>query len=95
VLFTARDTARRAANGAVLTATVEGGSLDAARAEGGARLDRAGGTGLLSDYQVEVSRDGGTVTSRVTGHALSLIPGVPIDVTMTATGQDEGWVPEP
>jgi len=98
LLFVARNTARRAANEAVLIATVEGGSMDAARAEGKARLDRAQGGGtmpLLSDYTVDVSQEGDTVTAVVRGHAVSLVPGIPMGVTMTATGQDQGWVPEP
>lgn len=85
LLFSGRNAARDAANAAVIAGAVERGSVQAAEAEARARVERAGGTSLLFDSQVEVKADSSTVTCTVTGEILSIVPFVPITVRQTAT----------
>jgi len=85
LLFAGRNAARDAANAAVIAGAVERGSVQAAEAEARARLERAGGTSLLFDSQVEVRADTRTVTCTVTGEIISIVPFVPITVRQTAT----------
>ena len=48
----------------------------------------------LRDYDVTASSDGQRVRLTVTGHALSLIPGMPgLHITQRASGPKERWVP--
>lgn len=52
--------------------------------------------GLLASPTVEVTNDGTTVTVRVTGQPLSLIPGLELPVIVGHTsGPVERWVPAP
>lgn len=62
-------------------------TTDAARRDAEAFLARAGGT-VLTDVVVAASLDddGGILRVRVTGAALSLVPGVPLAISREAAG---------
>ena len=51
--------------------------------------------GNLTDTEVTVTRSVDTVTAEVTGRAPRLIPGLDWDVTATAIGSVERFIPEP
>lgn len=71
-------------------------TTDAARRDAEAFLARAGGT-VLTDVVVTASLDGdgdgGILRVRVTGSALSLVPGVPLAISREAVGGVERVAP--
>ncbi|MCL2090042.1 MAG: hypothetical protein FWH11_02260 [Micrococcales bacterium] len=83
-----RNMARNAANGAVVVASLEGGTPDQAVAEAESRL---GHSDLLRTREVDVQVSGGQVRATVTGEVVSLVPGVPVRVTVTSVGPVERW----
>jgi len=87
---TARSAARHAANRAVITATLEGGTEAAADQAARQRLER-GSSGLFDNHEVDVTITGDEVRATVRGDVLSLVPGLPVRVTVTSTGQVERW----
>ncbi|MGD9991475.1 TadE family protein [Pseudonocardia sp.] len=66
--------------------------IDAARRDAEEFLARAGGR-TLTDVAVTASVDDGVLQVRVTGTALSLIPGVPLAVSRDAIGRLERITP--
>lgn len=86
----ARSAARHAANGAVIVATLEGGTEAQASEAAKARLDR-GSTALFDNHTVNVSITGDDVRATVSGDVLSLVPGLPVHVNVTSTGSIEKW----
>lgn len=84
--------ARHAANGAVQTARIQGGTDAEGRQTAGDRLQA--GDGVLSSTSVSISRDATSVTATVSGRVQSMIPLIPdLRVTQSATGPIERWVP--
>lgn len=65
-------------------------SLDDAIVAGHITAANAGDA--LTDLEIEVQVDGGTVTVTVTGAASSLVPGMPIMIERTVSGPREQWV---
>lgn len=86
----ARSAARHAANGAVIAATLEGGTEADATQAARARLER-GSRGLFDNHDVDVSIAGDEARATVSGDVLSLVPGFPVHVTVTSTGSIERW----
>jgi len=82
----------------------EAAAQEAVEAAQGQSADPAAGrvaaAALLADLaalrspEVTVSRSGTAVSSRVTGHAQQLIPGLALDVAATAEGPVERFVPQ-
>ncbi|MHA6632104.1 TadE family protein [Pseudonocardia sichuanensis] len=66
--------------------------IDAAQRDAEEFLARAGGS-TLTDVAVTASVDDGVLRVRVTGTALSLIPGVPLAISREAVGQLERITP--
>jgi hypothetical protein len=88
--YHARDIALAAANDGLSAARSRGGSAEDGRRAAVAFLGRAGGDDVLPASVVRAERTAGTATVTVTGHALSLVPGVPgWTVQQTASGPVE------
>ncbi|TQM09811.1 TadE family protein [Pseudonocardia kunmingensis] len=66
--------------------------IDAARRDAEEFLARAGGS-TLTDVAVTATVDDGVLRVRVTGTALSLIPGVPLAISRDAVGRLERITP--
>lgn len=95
LLFYAGQLALTAAQEAVRTGRLYDAdpTLDAARHQATAFLDRAAGTGLQNVVVTADVVTAGTVRVRVEGEALSLIPGVPLAVVREAVGGIERPAP--
>lgn len=88
--YHARDVALAAANDGLTAARSRGGSGEDGRRAAVAFLRRAGGDDVLPGSAVRSESTGATATVTVTGHALSLVPGVPgWTVQQTASGPVE------
>jgi len=84
VYYHAQDVVQSAANGGAVVGALRDGTSDAAEAEARARIERAGGTSLLDDYDVSATHTGTEVTITVRGTAKTFIPGLPpLKVTQT------------
>lgn len=77
-------------------------AVEAAQGErGGVAAGEAAARAVLSDLgalrtpRVTVTRSATGVTARVSGDAQRLIPGAPVNVTATAEGPVERFVPDP
>lgn len=90
MILQAGNAAQSVASAAYNTARLYGASAGEGVAAGNALLGDLGST--LTNAQVVVERNGQTVTVTVTGQALSLVPGLPLDVERTVYGPVERWV---
>lgn len=89
VWYSARSAAQAAAATALNAArTYQSDSSDGIAA-GEAFLARKS---IVSGGRVSVSRSDTTVTVTVTGRSVSLVPGLPLEVSSTVTGPVERWV---
>lgn len=83
--------AEAAAQEAVEAAQAEPGDVDAGHAAAQSLLSQLG---ALRSPRIDVARTASTVTSRVTGRAQQLVPGVGVAVSGTAEGPVERFIPE-
>jgi hypothetical protein len=86
-----RDVAITAARAGVQAARADHAGTGAGRSAAQQRLARFGST--LDDQQVLVSADGARVTVTITGHVTTLLPGLTLTVTQSASGPTEEWTP--
>lgn len=86
--FYARNLALTAAQESTHVARGTDGDTAKGQAAASSYLERTS-SGMLTDTAVSVSTDGTTVTTTVTGNSISLIPGVEISVSQSATGPVE------
>lgn len=90
VYYHARNTAQNAANGAVMVGAGTGGTTTAAQNEARDRLDRAGGSSLLTGSTVTATRTTTDMTVTVKGEAVTFVPGLPpLTVSSTVTAPVE------
>ncbi len=90
VYFHAQNTAQNAANGGVVAGAGTDGTRAAAEAAVQDRLDRAGGSSLLTGTTVIATRTADEVTVTVQGTSLTFVPGLPpLTVTSTVTAPVE------
>lgn len=82
--------ATRAAHQGLEQARVLNGSAEEGEAIAGQLLDQ---TGVVADPEVTASRTATQASVTVTGEALSMVPGVSLPVTATATGPVERLEP--
>jgi TadE-like protein len=88
--YHARDVALAAATDGLTAARSRTGSSDVGRRAAAAFLQRAGGPGVLPETAVTSVRTATTATVTVSGHAVSLLPGLPgWRVAQTASGPVE------
>lgn len=88
--YHARDVALAAAGDGLTAARARTGSGEEGRRVALAFLDRAGGSDVLAGAQVTAARGGTLATVTVTGHAISLVPGLPgWSISQTASGPVE------
>lgn len=83
----------------------EAGAQEAVEAAQGERADAADGEaaarallgelGALRTRSVAVERTTTVVTARVVGQAQQVVPGLPVDIVVSAEGPVERFVPEP
>lgn len=92
LMFHARNTAEQAAQEGAAAARRFDGTEAQAKDETLAYLT-ALGTGTLQDRGVTVNRTGQTATVTVTGTVISLLPGVHLRVSESASGPVERYVP--
>jgi Flp pilus assembly protein TadG len=86
-----------------LTAAQEGAraarAYDATDADGVAKATsylsqvQGGSAPVLANSQVSMQRSANTVTVRVRGHVVSLVPGLSVSIDVTSTGPVEVFVP--
>jgi Flp pilus assembly protein TadG len=92
IYYYAQNVARTAANSAVQVARTTTGTADAGQREASATIAQAGSA--LRDVRVGVDRGPNTATVTVTGTAMSLIPGMHLPISHTATGPVERFTEE-
>ena len=91
LLLHAAQIAEAAAHEAVEAAQAEQAGVAAGHAAARSLLSELG---ALRSPRVDVERSASTVTSRVTGHAQQLVPGVGLAVSGSAEGPVERFIPE-
>jgi uncharacterized membrane protein len=91
LLLHAAQIAEAAAQEAVEAAQAEPADADAGHAAARSLLSELS---ALRSPRIDVERTASTVTSRVTGHAQQLVPGVGLAVSGTAEGPVERFIPE-
>ena len=93
--YHARDVALAAATDALAAARSRTGGAAEGRLAATSFVQRAGGDGVLASSTVTVVRTARTVRVTVSGHALSLLPGLPSwRVSQTASGPVERFTHE-
>jgi Flp pilus assembly protein TadG len=91
LVFYARSTALAAATQGANAARAYGSTLDVGRLKAEQFIEVVGAG--LHDSKVESTTDGAKVTITVTGHAPSIIPFMTFNVTQSASGPIERFVP--
>jgi Flp pilus assembly protein TadG len=93
--YHARDVALAAATDGLTAARARTGSGDEGLRAAATFLERAGGPDVLAAATVTSVRTAGAATVTVTGHAISLVPGLPgWAVSQTASGPVERFTRE-
>jgi Flp pilus assembly protein TadG len=88
--YHARNVALAAASDGLTAARARAGSSEEGRRAAASFLERAGGRDVLLDAQVAAVRSGATAEVTVSGHVMSLLPGLPgLSVSQTASGPVE------
>ena len=88
--FHARNVALAAASDGLTAARARAGSGEEGRRVATSFLERAGGRDVLLGAEVDAVRTGATATVAVSGHVMSLLPGLPgWSVSQTASGPVE------
>jgi Flp pilus assembly protein TadG len=93
LFFHARHVARAAANEGLRAARLYGHTAVDGQAAAAQLLRQSGGD-LISDEQVTATRDTSTASVSVTGQAISLLPGVSLNVSETSSGPVERFTPD-
>jgi Flp pilus assembly protein TadG len=93
LFFHARHVARAAANEGLRAARLYDHTAGDGQAAAAQLLRQSGGD-LISDEQVTAARDTNTASVSVTGHAISLLPGISLNVSETSTGPVERFTPD-
>lgn len=88
LLFHARHLAQAAAQEALRATRIQGGTTTAGQQAAAGLLNRTAGD-LLAGQHITIRRSPVQADVHITGHALSLLPGVTLTVSAAATGPVE------
>lgn len=88
LLFHARHLAQAAAQEALRATRIQTGTTNAGQAAASGLLHRTAGD-LLAGPHIDIQRSPTQADVRITGHALSLLPGITLTVSANATGPVE------